>query len=106
MPQQVRFYNYVHKRRGLIEALVAYYVGVRSPTRCYTADVDDWMHGSFNLCIPVTIENFKRVFIRFSLPYRVGDNFYLGNCWISWQQAEWWKLEVFSELDAGYDSNE
>ena len=27
-------------------------------------------------------------------------------CWISWQQAEWWKLEIFSELDAGYDSNE
>jgi len=37
------------------------------------------MHGSFNLCIPVTIANSKLVLIRFPLPYRVGDKARPGN---------------------------
>ncbi|KAF7158008.1 hypothetical protein CNMCM6106_004297 [Aspergillus hiratsukae] len=37
------------------------------------------MHGSFNLCVPVTVEEFGRVIIRFPLPYRVGDSFHPGN---------------------------
>ncbi|RLL93487.1 hypothetical protein CFD26_100822 [Aspergillus turcosus] len=37
------------------------------------------MHGSFNLIVPVTVEEFGRVIIRFPLPYRVGDSFHPGN---------------------------
>jgi hypothetical protein len=78
-PQRVQFYNYVHKRRGLIEALIAYHLGLNSPTMCYAVDADNWMHGSFNLYIPVTVENSRRVLIRFPLPYRVSDKFRPGN---------------------------
>ena len=46
---------------------------------CYAADWGEWMHGSFNLYIPVSVENSRRVLLRFSLPYRVGEAFYPGN---------------------------
>ncbi|QQK47979.1 Aminoglycoside phosphotransferase [Penicillium digitatum] len=48
--------------------------------------MDDWFRGSFNVCVPVTIENWKerqqpglRVILRFPLPYRVGEGFRPGN---------------------------
>lgn len=75
-PQKVKFYNFMYKRRGLIEAQwVAHHLGLKSSTLCRAADVKEWMHGSFNLCIPVYIEDSKRVLMRFPLPYRVGDRF-------------------------------
>lgn len=49
-------------------------------------DVEKWHHGSFNLCVPVTINDWKwkqqpgkRVLLRFPLPYRVGEAFRPGN---------------------------
>lgn len=57
--------------------------------------MDGWLHGSFNLCIPITVtvnnhnkssrsrrrqqDSSKRVMIRFPLPYRVGEDFRPGN---------------------------
>ena len=45
------------------------------------ADIQEWIHGSFNVCIPVTIfaQNPRRVIVRFPLPYRVGEDFRPGN---------------------------
>lgn len=49
-------------------------------------DVENWHHGSFNLCVPVVVGGWKqkkqpggRVLLRFPLPYRVGDAFRPGN---------------------------
>lgn len=49
-------------------------------------DVENWHHGSFNLCVPVTVTDWKRrqqpgkrVLLRFPLPCRVGDAFHPGN---------------------------
>ncbi|RHZ73316.1 hypothetical protein CDV55_105757 [Aspergillus turcosus] len=69
--------------RTLIQALTARHLGVDA-TACHVADEADWVHGSFNLCIPVTITAWrkhprKRVIIRFPLPYRVGEDFRPGN---------------------------
>jgi hypothetical protein len=41
-------------------------------------------HGSFNICLPVYIDNWRkrpggRVMIRFPLPFKVGDSNYPGN---------------------------
>lgn len=46
------------------------------------ADTQEWIHGSFNVCIPVTVLNWNykqqagdRVIVRFPLPYRIGEEF-------------------------------
>lgn len=38
--------------------------------------MEDWIHGSFNVCIRVEIEGNpgRQVMIRFPLPYRIGEN--------------------------------
>lgn len=72
------FFGFIRTRRNLIEKKVAHHLRV-PPDRCHAADVDDWMHGSFNLCVPVEVKGFGHVIIRFPLPYRVGDGFFPGN---------------------------
>jgi hypothetical protein len=79
LPRQNEFFGSIRARRSLVEILVAHHLGVPSD-KCHASDIDDWMHGSFNLCVPVTVEEFGRVIIRFPLPYRVGDGFSPGNC--------------------------
>ncbi|EPS27586.1 hypothetical protein PDE_02529 [Penicillium oxalicum 114-2] len=48
---------------------------------CEVSDIEDWLHGSFNVCVPITMNNRqnKRVLLRFPLPYRVGEAFNPGN---------------------------
>lgn len=45
---------------------------------------NEWIHGSFNLCVPIYIlqpcKNLpSKLYIRFPLPYRVGEEHYPGN---------------------------
>ncbi|RSL57374.1 hypothetical protein CEP54_008330 [Fusarium duplospermum] len=49
-------------------------------------EVQEWMHGIFNACVPVSILQSRqtsdlprRVIIRFPLPYKVGEDFCHGN---------------------------
>jgi len=51
---------------------------------CYLAPINDWIHGSFNMCLPVYVESGgkrpeKRVMIRFPLPYKIGEENFPGN---------------------------
>merc|ERR1712000_518727 len=75
---QLEFYNFLYRRQILIQKRVAHHLNVPSST-CQVAAPKDWMQGSFNLCIPVTLADSKRVLIRFPLPYRVGDKVCPGN---------------------------
>lgn len=77
-PQQNAFFDYIHEHRSLLAEIVAHHLGIHSSV-CQVADMSDWLHGSFNLCVPVFIRNSSRVLVRFPLPYRVGDNFRPGN---------------------------
>jgi hypothetical protein len=48
------------------------------------AELREWVHGSFDACIPICIgDSFRfsarKVFIRFPLPYKVGESQYLGS---------------------------
>ncbi|KAJ5081338.1 hypothetical protein NUU61_009602 [Penicillium alfredii] len=65
-----------------MKAVVAHHLGFRSPDGCHIAKIEDWFRGSFNVCIPISIDPWKgqqqpghRVFLRFPLPYRVGEKF-------------------------------
>ncbi|KAJ6020698.1 hypothetical protein N7540_006202 [Penicillium herquei] len=69
-----------------MKAVVIPHLGLPSPNACPVADVEDWLHGSFNVCIPVTISvkgrqkhSGTRVLLRLPLPYRTGEEFRRGN---------------------------
>lgn len=74
-----KFYYLVDKHRHLIQERVAHHLGIRSPSACRIEEPTTWRHGSFNMCVPVTVENGRRLLIRFPLPYRIGDKAHPGN---------------------------
>ncbi|RJE26604.1 Phosphotransferase enzyme family [Aspergillus sclerotialis] len=72
------------KPRQLIKKLVARHLGLGSADACHVVDVEDWIHGSFNVCIRVDVidpeGNLRRqVMIRFPLRYRIGEDYCPGN---------------------------
>lgn len=84
--QQCRFFSHLYDKREWMKAVIAHHLGFKSLDMCHVAKVEDWLRGSFNVCVPVTIDNWKgrqqpghRVILRFPLPYRVGENFQPGN---------------------------
>ncbi|KAL2833721.1 hypothetical protein BDW59DRAFT_168807 [Aspergillus cavernicola] len=83
--QRVRFFASILDRRDWVESIVAHHLNL-ALSQCCMDDFENWYHGSFNVCIPVTIKTWKwkqqpghRVILRLPLPYRVGDAFRLGN---------------------------
>ncbi|EFW20205.1 conserved hypothetical protein [Coccidioides posadasii str. Silveira] len=63
--------------------IVAHHLGA-SPNACYVAGPEDWIYGSFNVCIPVTVSSSwrrkrQRLMLWFPLPYCVSDHFCPGN---------------------------
>ncbi|KAL9131471.1 MAG: hypothetical protein Q9217_000619 [Psora testacea] len=91
MPQRLTYWKkrfdflvYLREHSAEIEAVVSYYLGLNGKGSCYLAPLNDWIHGSFNMCLPVYVKNWrnrpeKRVMIRFPLPYKIGEETYPGN---------------------------
>ena len=80
--RQRRFFSYLDTRRDWMKAVVAQHLSLDSADVCYIVKIEDWFRGSFNICVPITIVNWKRrqqpgkrVILRFPLLYRVGDDF-------------------------------
>lgn len=78
------FLVYLREHRAEIEAVVSYHLGLNGKGSCYIAPLNDWIHGSFNMCLPVYVKNWrnhieKRVMIRFPLPYKLGEETCPGN---------------------------
>ncbi|KAE8153859.1 hypothetical protein BDV25DRAFT_168136 [Aspergillus avenaceus] len=70
------------EKRPWIEAIVAHHLNLGASYTCCMDDAENWLHGSFNLCVPVAIQSQdsqQRVLLRLPLPYRVGDAFRPGN---------------------------
>ncbi|KAJ5104890.1 hypothetical protein NUU61_002237 [Penicillium alfredii] len=82
--QKIRYFTHLYRSRKLIQTIVAHHLGLASADTCHIVDVEDWIHGSFNVCIRVDVDGQgqdpgKRLMIRFPLPYRIGENLYPGN---------------------------
>ena len=84
--KQNEFFVGLSLQTELIKVVVAHRLGLSSTKQCQVADVEDWLHGSYNVCIPVCINNWNdkaqsgtRVLLRPPLPYRVGEDFRPGN---------------------------
>lgn len=78
--KQSRFFSHLRDRQDWLKSIVSHHLGLPSAA-CHVAREEDWLNGSYNVCIPVTIRcwNNKRVLIRFPLPYRIGEAFRPGN---------------------------
>lgn len=80
--QQSRFFAELDGKREWMKTVVCHHLGLGSPDRCLVAEMDLWLHGSFNVCVPMAIDhlNGQCVLMRFPLPYRAGEDFRPGNC--------------------------
>ncbi|KAE8155014.1 hypothetical protein BDV25DRAFT_170329 [Aspergillus avenaceus] len=80
--EQERFFSHLDGKREWMKAAVAHHLGLKSSAQCQVADTENWLHGSFNVCVPITIDSWdgNRVLMRFPLPYRIGESFSPGNC--------------------------
>lgn len=81
---RMEFFVSLYSRRQDIAMLVADHLQSSRWEQCFVEEVKEWIHGSFNVCIPVRIESRtkqspKRVMIRFPLPYKVGEALNPGN---------------------------
>ncbi len=82
--KRLDFFYYLFQHRKEIEAIVSFHLGITNDTCKVAEDFREWVHGSFNACIPVYIDHSvkfhaKKVFIRFPLPYEVGEPLHSGN---------------------------
>lgn len=82
--KRVTLLGYLLDHAVQIEAIVAHHLALRDPSDCSLSPLDDWLHGSFNMCVPVHVKRWeqqaeKRVMIRFPLPYKVGEEDFPGN---------------------------
>ena len=79
------FINYLLEHTKEIEDIVSCYLRLKGGEEPHIVPREFWLHGSFNLCIPVVIKNWRKhpdgggVMIRFPLSYKVGDLNYPGN---------------------------
>ncbi|EAS32869.3 uncharacterized protein CIMG_13750 [Coccidioides immitis RS] len=81
--QCAKFFDVLHHKRAWMRLIVAHHLGA-SPNACYVAGPEDWIYGSFNVCIPVTVSSSwrrkrQRLMLWFPLPYCVSDHFCPGN---------------------------
>jgi len=82
--QKREFYARIERQRRLLSHLVAHHLNT-NPASVTISGQEYWCHGSFNLCVPVVVDNTadpavpRYVMIRFPLPYRVGEATRPGN---------------------------
>lgn len=82
--ERIRYFTHLYRNRKLIESIVSNHLGLASAERCQLVDVEDWIHGSFNVCIRVDVDGQGQTpktqfMIRFPLPYRIGEYPCSGN---------------------------
>jgi hypothetical protein len=82
--QREDFLFWIYEHREDFKALVSLHLDLTNSETCRFGEFREWKHGSFNVCIPVYIDNWrkhpgKRVLLRLPLPYKVGESICPGN---------------------------
>ncbi|PLB53810.1 hypothetical protein P170DRAFT_451803 [Aspergillus steynii IBT 23096] len=57
--QQCSFFSELYAKREWMKAVVAHHLGLGSTQGFRVAEVQDWSRGSFNVCIPITVEKWE-----------------------------------------------
>lgn len=73
------FLTYLLEHRDDIEANVANHLRLPGPKSCWVSPPDEWIHGSFNACLPIRLDDGRTLMARFPLPYKVGEVSNPGN---------------------------
>lgn len=79
--QQNQYFETLYGKKNVIEAAVARHLNL-NPKKCHVADPRQWLSGTFNVCIPVYLDNKTQnpsLIVRLPLPYRVGETLNPGN---------------------------
>ncbi|KAL2829548.1 hypothetical protein BDW59DRAFT_170557 [Aspergillus cavernicola] len=50
--QKAQFFSLLESKRSWIQSIVAHHLNLQSTNAYRVADVQEWIHGSFNVCIP------------------------------------------------------
>lgn len=84
LERRIEFFVSLYSNRGDIEDIVSYHLGLGRSETCRLGDINEWLHGSFKVCIPIythrqSQQPEKRALIRFPLPYKLGESKYPGN---------------------------
>lgn len=74
--QKKQFWSSLAARKADIEEMVRYQLGVEW---CHLCVMEIWRSGSFNVVIPVLLRHRRTVYLRFPLPYRIGEAEAPGN---------------------------
>lgn len=82
--QREYFFFWIYEYREDFKALVSLHLSLAKSETCRFGEFKEWKHGSFNVCIPIYIDNWrkyprKRVLLRLPLPYKVGESTCPGN---------------------------
>ncbi|KAJ4300568.1 hypothetical protein N0V88_003247 [Collariella sp. IMI 366227] len=67
--ERLDFFGHLYLHAADIETIVAHHLRVPKAS-CKKLWVDEWLHGSSNVCIPVYADGMKWVVIRFPLPFK------------------------------------
>lgn len=78
--QQKKYLEGLHQKSRVIEAVVAHHLSLGS-TRYRIGDPREWLSGTFNVCIPIYVDDKQdpSFLLRLPLPHRVGENANTGN---------------------------
>lgn len=82
--QRKKYFTHLRENRQLIQKIVIHHLNLSSVDVCRVVDVEDWIHGSFNVCIRIDIDAdgcnpARQLMFRLPLPYRIGENSRPGN---------------------------
>lgn len=77
------FWLYLDRHRPQIAEIVSRHLNIPE-AGLQLGELREWIHGSFNTCVPVQITHPRphlprQVIIRFPLPYKTGEEYYPGN---------------------------
>ncbi|EEP79732.1 predicted protein [Uncinocarpus reesii 1704] len=81
---RAKFLDSVYKRRREIQDIAAHHLGISNPRDIAIGYREGWIHGSFNLCLPVVVDRWekqsRKIFVfRVPLPYKCGELHFPGN---------------------------
>lgn len=68
------FLDYLQSRTSEIKALVSQHLSLQRHQQCVVANQSEWMYGDFNVCIPISVSNWRkqRFMFRCPFPHMVG----------------------------------
>ena len=74
---QEEFFAYLQRKTQTIQRIVSQHLYLRTHQHCIVADSSEWLPGTFNVCIPISIRypQPRRLMLRCPLPHRMGRRY-------------------------------